>query len=151
MTDLTLHEKTLYAESRARELVTEKHFYDLAQPFFPRGFSITHRNRGHWDINADQVPGREDAWLVAHGPGSSVNGRTVDSVDPTSPSRSRERAFRVRGEPGSVIVHDERWNPHRDVQREPITFRSVIGAMLWICEELMQEPAAPDVQKDQLA
>lgn len=46
MTDLTLDEKLNYAKSRAAELEAEKHFYDAAQPFYPLGFSVIHRNPG---------------------------------------------------------------------------------------------------------
>lgn len=55
----------------------------------------------------------------------------------------RERAFRIRGEPGDVVVYDERWDPHRPHPRGERNFRSVMAAMLWIAEELMQEPQPP--------
>lgn len=140
MVDLTLEEKASYAAARAREQEAEKHFYDAAQPFFPLGFSVINRNTGHWDVYANQVPGKDDAYLTARGKGSSINGRTIDDVDPQRPSIDRERAFRIRGEPGKVLVADERWNPHRERGGPWIEFRSVTGAMLWIIEELMQEP-----------
>lgn len=143
MTELTLEEKASYAAVRAREQEAAKYLYDQAQPFCPLGFAIHYRNPGHWDIIADQVPGKDDAWLMAHGAGSSINGRTVDDVDPERPSRGRERAFRIRGEPGNVLVSDERWNPHRERSEGGwMKFRSVMAAMVWICEELMQEPSA---------
>lgn len=145
MSDLTLEEKAGYAATRAREKEAEKHFFDEAQPFFPLGFSIGYRNPGHWDIYADQVPGKDAAWLTAHGPGASINGRTVADIDRLDmrKSRTQERAFRIRGEPGNVLVYDERWNPHRDRKLGDIgPFRSVLGAILWIAEELMQEPMA---------
>jgi hypothetical protein len=129
MTDLTLEEKTNYAAKRAVEVEAEKHFYDAGQPHFPRGFSIGWRNPGHWDIVAARAPGRPAAFAHAH-PGGSTSDQ-----DP-----SRERAFCIRGEPGNVIVRDERWNPHRERGGEPMKFRSVMAAMMWICEELMQEP-----------
>jgi hypothetical protein len=143
MSDLTLEEKAGYAATRAREKEAEKHFFDEAQPFFPLGFSIGYRNRGHWDIYADQVPGKDAAWLTAHGPGASINGATVDDIDRLNmkKARTRERAFRIRGEPGDVVVMDERWDP-RAKSRDSLKFRSVMAAMVWICEELMQEPAA---------
>jgi hypothetical protein len=129
---LTLAEKTSGAVTRAAELVAEKHFFDEAQPFFPLGFSVGYRNPGHWDVYAKQCPGRASAWKAAH-PGGITSQQ----------DNERERAFRIRGEPGNVIVLDERWNPHRaDRNREPMTFRTVSAAMLWICEELMQEPSA---------
>lgn len=130
MNDLTLAEKTNFAELRAREDVSEKHFYDAAQPFYPGCFSVSQRNRGHWDISAPQTPGKISAWLAAN-EGGQTSGK----------DGQMERAFRIRGEPGNVVVFDERWNPHRPHPRETMTFRSVAAAMLWISEELMQEPA----------
>lgn len=128
--DLTLKEKIGFAEQRAREIEAEKHFYDQAQPFFPLGFSVGYRNPGHWDVFAKRCPGRASAWLASH-PG----GQTSET------DKDRERAFRIRGEPGEVTVYDERWNPHREPDEpRPLKFKSVLGAMLWICEELMQEP-----------
>ena len=130
MSELTLQEKLLCAESRAREIECEKHFFDKAQPHFPLGFSINYRNPGHWDIYAKITPGRVAAWKEAH-PG----GQTSET------DRGSERAFCIRGEPGKVYVRDERWNPHRPhPRRDGMTFRSVMAAMVWICEELMQEP-----------
>jgi len=128
MTELTLEEKTNYAANRARELAAEQHFYDLNQPFFPLGFSVYNRNPGHWDISARQCPGKVSAFL-------SLNERNQTS----GRDGQSERAFRIRGEPGNVIVFDERWNPHGNPQ--PPKFKSVMGAMLWIMEELMQEPS----------
>jgi hypothetical protein len=129
MIELTLEEKTRYAEQRAREQETEKHFFDKAQPFFPLGFSVGYRNPGHWDVYAMACPGRVDAWRAAH-PGGDTSAR----------EGGRERAFRIRGEPGDVVVLDERWDPHRPHPRGSVKFRSVLSAMLWIVEELMQEP-----------
>lgn len=128
MSELTLDEKLGYAKTRAGEEEAERHFYDKAQPFYPRGFSIGYRNPGHWDVYADQAPGKASAWRAAH-----PNGET------TAQDGGRERAFRIRGEPGNVMVFDERWNPHRPHPRETINFRSVMAAMVWIAEELMQE------------
>lgn len=131
MSDLTLDEKTNGSVSLAREKEAEKHFYDAAQPFFPLGFSVGYRNPGHWDIYAEQCPGKASAWRHAH-----PNGETSDR------DGGRERAFRIRGEPGNVVVLDERWNPHDPHPRDARgPFRSVLGAMLWIVEELMQESA----------
>lgn len=129
MSELTLDEKMNGAEERARQLVAEKHFYDAAQPFFPLGFSVSYRNPGHWDVVAQQCPGRASAWRAAH-PGGFTSEQ----------DGQRARAFRIRGEPGRVVIYDERWNPHRERGGEPPTFRSVTGAMLWIVEEMMQEP-----------
>lgn len=129
MSDLTLNEKLSGAVKRAKERVSELHFYDKAQPFFPLGFSINYRNPGHWDVYAKRCPGKASAWREAH-PGGS----TSEQDD------TRERAFRIRGTPGDVVVMDERWDPHRPFPRESLQFRSVTGAMLWIVEEMMQEP-----------
>jgi hypothetical protein len=127
MSDLTLDEKTRSAAVRAVEKEAEKHFYDAAQPFFPLGFSVIHRNSGHWDIIAREAPGKASAWRAAHPDGFT-----------SAEDGGRVRAFRIRGEVGEVIVLDERWNPHK--RPEPMTFRTVSAAMLWISEELMQEP-----------
>lgn len=129
MEALTLEEKVSSAEIEAREDTIEKHFFDQAQPHFPLGFSVGYRNPGHWDVYAKQVPGKASAWDAAH-PGGRTSAR----------DGQQERAFRIRGEPGSVLVLDERWDPHRPHPREPLKFRSVTGAMMWIMEELMQEP-----------
>lgn len=129
MSELTLVEKTGFAAQRAAEKAAEVHFYDKAQPFHPLGFSVDYRNPGHWDVYADQCPGKVSAWLHAN-PGGQTSARDGE----------RERAFRIRGEPGNVLVLDERWNPHHPHPREPIKFHSVMAAMLWISEELMQEP-----------
>jgi hypothetical protein len=153
MSDLTLKEKLNGAEIDAREREAEKHFFDAAQPFFPLGFSVGYRNPGHWDIYAPQAPGKTAAWLTAHGPGSSTNGYTIDDIEKVKTFRPNERAFCIRGEPGNVVVRDERWNPHRPFpRRETIpTFRSVMGAMLYIMEELMQEPEVPDTSGSLIA
>lgn len=129
MSDFTLEEKISAAETRAREKEAEKHFFDAAQPHYPLGFSIVNRNAGHWDVIARECPGRASAWHAAN-----PEGRT------SAKDGERERAFRIRGEPGNVIVYDHRWNPHRSHPRETLRFRSVMAAMVWICEELMQEP-----------
>lgn len=127
--ELTLEEKFSFAEVQSREEVADKHFYDLNQPFFPLGFSVYYRNPGHWDISARMTPGRDEAWQAAHPEGrSSGYGKT-------------ERAFCIRGEPGSVYVRDERWNPHKPHPREPMIFKSVQAAMFYIMDELMQEPS----------
>lgn len=130
MNDLTLDEKVFNAEQRAREEEAEKHFFDKAQPFFPLGFSIGYRNPGHWDISARMTPGKASAWLAAHPGGSTLAG-----------DNGCERAFRIRGEPGRVLVYDERWDPHRPHPRGELEFRSVLGAMLWVVEEMMREPS----------
>lgn len=127
---LTLEEKVNSAEHRAREKEAEKHFFDAAQPHFPLGFSIGYRNPGHWDIYAQECPGRTSAWLAAN-PGGSTSAR----------DGQQERAFCIRGEPGEVFVRDERWDPNRPHPRESMKFRSVMAAMVWICEELMREPS----------
>ena len=129
MTDLTIDEKTNFAALRAREDEAEKHYYDLAQPFFPLGFSVGYRNPGHWDIYAQQCPGKVAAWKYAHPQGQT-----------TATDKTSERAFRIRGVPGEVIVLDERWNPYSSHPRTSMKFKSITGAMLWIVEELMQEP-----------
>lgn len=128
---LALEDKIKYAAARAIEIEAEKHFFDAAQPFYPLGFSVAYRNPGHWDVTAQQTPGKTAAWRHAHPDGS-----------PSDQDNVRERAFRIRGEPGAVVVLDERWDPHRPHPRESLRFRSVMAAMLWIAEELMQEPTA---------
>jgi hypothetical protein len=131
MHDLTLEEKIKFAEMQAREDVAEKHFFDKAQPFFPLGFSVGYRNPGHWDVYALRSPGKVAAWNAAR-PNGSISAN----------DNERERAFRIRGIPGDVWVLDERWNPRKPHPREPMRFRSVLMAMMWIVEELMQEPVS---------
>ena len=126
---LTIQEKIESAAIRAQEEEAEKHFFDKAQPHYPLGFSVMNRNLGHWDVYAEAVPGRASAWRAAHPTGTT-----------SARDHERERAFRIRGEPGAVVVLDERWDPHRPHPREPMRFRSVTGAMLWVVEELMREP-----------
>lgn len=127
MSDLTLEEKTNFAEERARVSVHEKHFYDLNAPHFGDYFSVSYRNDGHWDINAPRAKGHAAAIASAH-PGRDCSGEKEGDL---------ERAFRIRGEPGNVIVMDERWNPHKPHPRASMTFRTIGAAMLWISEELM--------------
>lgn len=124
---LTLQEKTNGAVYRAKMQTAEKHFFDLNQPFYPSGFSITKRDTNHWDIYAPACPGQVAA--------IEANGGSTSQKD-----GDRERAFRIRGEPGDVQVSDERWDPNRPNPRGWITFRSIGAAMLYISEELMQEP-----------
>ena len=130
MSDLTLEEKTKNASDQAQEEIAEKHFFDKNQPHFPCGFSVNYREPGHWDIYADQAKGRVDAF------------ESLKEGDFTPAANGqRERAFCIRGEAPNVFVRDERWDPYRPFPRESVpTFRSVLGAMLWIVEELMQEP-----------
>lgn len=135
MNDFTLEEKTKYAERRALEQEAEKHFYNEAQPHYPLGFSVTYRNPGHWDISAEQCRGKVSAWLAAN-PDGQTSGR----------DGGFERAFRIRGELGKVSVYDERWNPHQPQPRGDRDFKSVMAAMLWITEELMQEPQSPPTE-----
>lgn len=133
----TVEQDILYAQERAAEEAAEKHFYEKNVPFFPLGFSINYRNPGHWDVYANQVPGQASAWLASH-PGGAT----------TAKDGATERAFRIRGGPhevqwggdGTFYVHDERWNPLKPFPRKSLEFRSVMAAMVWICEELMQEP-----------
>jgi hypothetical protein len=129
MSNLTLEEKSNSAAQTASEKTAEKHFFELYQPFFPLGFSVYYRNPGHWDISARQCPGKYSAWRAAN-PSGSTSGQDGES----------ERAFRIRGEPGKVVVYDERWDPTRTDRGDDLKFHSVMGAMLWIMEELMQEP-----------
>lgn len=129
---LSLEEKMRSDGTRGAEKAAEKHFWSLAQPFFPLGFGVHYRNPGHWDITALQVPGQASAWKASH-PGGETSARDDGS----------ERAFRIRGEPGEVVVMDERWDPFRPHPRASLKFKSVMGAMLYIVEELMQEPVKP--------
>jgi len=127
MNDLTIEEKINGAKDQASLRTAEKHFFDVGQPHFPFGFSICRRNKGHWDIFASQAHGKVSAFLSIN-EGNSTSGKDGD----------RERAFRIRGEKPNVVVIDERWNPYG--RNENLHFRTMSSAMLWICEELMQEP-----------
>jgi hypothetical protein len=128
--DISLGTKIEFAQRHAAELEAGRHFFDAGQPHWPLGFSIIWRNPGHWDVYAAQAPGKRSAWLAAN-PGGETSAK----------DGGNERAFRIRGEPGKVAVYDERWNPHRPHPRGNLNFRSIMAAMVWICEELMQEPA----------
>lgn len=125
---LTLETKMSCDGRRAQEVAAEKHFFMLNQPFFPNGFDVHRRNPGHWDIIAKQVPGKYSAWRAAN-PGGETSGKDGET----------ERAFRIRGEDGEVVLMDERWDPFRPHPRPSITFRTVTAAMLYVVEELMGE------------
>lgn len=131
MSEFTVDEQMSFAAQRAKEIAAEKHFYDLNQPHYPYGFSVGHRNDEHWDIYAQRCPGKASAWKAAH-----PEGQTTETDD------ARERAFRIRGQGKEIIVFDERWNPHKPHPRGHLEFRSVAAAMIWIADELMQEPPA---------
>ena len=130
MTELTLEEKMAQASYQAKHLVAEKHFFDAAQPFFPMGFSVVRRNPGHWDVYAEQCPGKASAFEAV-----SPNNFT------TAKDGDKERAFCIRGEPGNIFVRDERWNPHLPQPRPVVEFSSVSEAMKWISDILMGEPS----------
>ena len=127
--ELTVEEEMSFAAHRASEKAAELHHFKANQPHFPLGFSVHYRNPGHWDVVAHRCPGKASAWKDAN-----PDGQTTETDD------RRERAFRIRGDDGDVVVHDERWDPTRPHPRGSISFRSVSAAMLWISEELMQEP-----------
>lgn len=63
-----------------------------------RGFSVTERDTGHWDIYGD-----------------------------------KQREFCIRGEPGNVMVRDERGSTPYAVTH----FKSVPAAFLWIADHYM--------------
>ena len=73
----------------------------------------------------------------------SFSQRDTHHWDAYAPPRGRPhcaiaRAFRIRREPGNIIVYDKRPRPvTMSAPRKPITFRSVPAAVLWIAEELM--------------
>jgi len=122
----SMEDKLQYAAVRARELEAEKHYYDAGRAQRCPDFSVHYRAPGHWDIMAAEVPGRASAWRAAHG-----NSQTSAKDGQT------ERAFRIRGEPGNVLVFDERWNPHVPHPRQVLLFRSMSAAVLWVTEEMM--------------
>jgi len=125
-TEFTLEEQCSYAEQRARQEAAEKHFFDLNKDKPRSGyFSCTQRDTEHWDIYAEQVPGKASAWKHAHPKGQT-----------TEQDGGNERAFCIRGEGREIYVRDERWDPHRPHPRPSLNFRSVQGAMFWIIEEL---------------
>jgi len=138
MADPTVEQAMDNAKMRAAEKAAEIFFYKKNTPFYPLGFSVTNRNPGHWDIFAEKVPGEASAWKSSHPDGST-----------SAKDNGRERAFCIRGGPhevqwggdGLFYVRDERWNPLNPHPRKSMPFRSVIAAMVWICEELMQEPS----------
>jgi hypothetical protein len=134
MSDLTVDEKMKFAQLRAAEKAAEIHFFNLYKPdHFPMGFSVFRRDAGHYDITAAKCPGSVEAFYA-----NNPEGRT-SATEPM-----RERAFCIRGSVGKVFVRDERWDPTRPHPRESLTFKTVTMAMLWITEELMQEPTNED-------
>lgn len=127
---MNLEDKMEYAAGEARLKEAEKHFFQEAQPFFPKGFSVGYRGEGcHWDVYAEQVPGRVSAFKAAY-PEGQTSGRDGGS----------ERAFAIRGKPGAIMIRDERWDPTRPRPRESVVVPSVAMAMAWIVEELMRVP-----------
>jgi len=72
-TEFTLEEQCSYAEQRARQEAAEKHFFDLNKDKPRSGyFSCTQRDTEHWDIYAEQVPGKASAWKHAHPKGQTT-------------------------------------------------------------------------------
>lgn len=132
MSGLTLEEELKWAAYRAQEELAEKHFFDANQPFFPLGFSVVYRNPGHWDIHADQCPGKASAWRAINPDGFT-----------TAQDGGRERAFRIRGEGSDVSLYDERWDPHRPFPRPATYCKSVPEAMFYVMQALMAEPEQP--------
>jgi hypothetical protein len=127
---VSLEDKMNFAQEKARIEVAERHFYEAAQPFFPMGFSVHYRGDGcHWDVSAEQTPGRVSALLAAV-PGAMTTGRDGGS----------ERAFRIRGKPDAITIIDERWDPTRPHPREVKVVPSVEIAMALIVAELMKLP-----------
>jgi hypothetical protein len=49
------------------------------------------------------------------------------------------RAFRIRGEPGNVMVADERQDSARAFPRDWLVFKSLHAALLFIFDEMMPE------------
>lgn len=54
------------------------------------------------------------------------------------------RAFRIRGEPGDVLVDDERVNDSRPHPRGWIPFKTVGTALAWCADELMHSSPERD-------
>lgn len=90
--------------------------------------SVTWRNPGHWDVFAERGYGYPEWWEREH-PNSHVC--------PPIRQGDRERAFRIRGEPGDVRVSDERWDPSRPFPRGWLKFPTVEAAFAWIVGELL--------------
>lgn len=54
------------------------------------------------------------------------------------------RAFRIRGEPGDVFLMDERnMDKLPSHPREPMKFKSIGSAMLWVSEEMLTKITHP--------
>jgi hypothetical protein len=126
MTDLTVEEHMSYGAARAREQEAELFFYkqNIGSHRYSY-FSFAQRDTHHWDVSAKEVKGKASAWLAAN-PGGQTSAQ----------DGATERAFRIRGEPGKIVIFDERWDPTRPHPRETPTFRTVALAKLWIIEEL---------------
>lgn len=79
------------------------------------GLSTTWRDPGHWDVMAYS----KEAGM-------------------------KERAFRIRGNPGRVVLYDERSGAkYGEHPREPKKFVTVREAMAYVVSELMDEPGFP--------
>lgn len=95
--------------------------------FVPGSFSVGQRDTHHFDISAERRPGYVQ-WYYEKNP---------DVLAHPMYDYAQERAFAIRGEPGNIIVRDERWDYKRPYPREPLQFPSVESAMAWIVATLM--------------
>ena len=48
-----------------------------------------------------------------------------------------ERCFAIRGEPGNVVVRDERQSTYIDNGAAVIRFKTLSTALAWCCDEMM--------------
>lgn len=114
-----------YAEERNKQL--EKSLPYVPGPYVPGEYSVGKRDTHHFDIYAPRRPGYVQ-WFYEKNP-TSIAYPMYDG--------ERERAFAIRGEPGRIIVRDERWDKERPTPRVSRHFTSVDSAMWWISAQLL--------------
>lgn len=130
MTDTMQEQRARHNATRAEQL--EKSSPYTPGRFVPGSFSVYQRDTHHFDISARRRPGYV-RWYYEQNPGS-VAWPMADGLT--------ERAFCIRGEPGDIYVHDERWDRERPRPLPSLQFASVESAMAWITATLLIGPAA---------
>lgn len=113
MTDYTKEREE--ALSKASPYVAGRHV--------PGHFSVVQRDTHHFDIISDRRPGYVEWYLKVENP-TGMGWPLADNA--------RERAFAIRGEPGNIIIRDERWDKEAPRPRPVLQFPSVESAMAWV-------------------
>jgi hypothetical protein len=94
-------------------------------------FFVGQRDTYHFDIFAKRRPGYVKWYLEVENP----RGMAWPLKE-----GARERAFRIRGEPGEeIVVYDERWDPKSPArERQSANFYTVAQAMGYIMSQLVE-------------